>query len=157
MKSKGQAALEFLMTYGWAIMLVIVVVGALYATGMLKPCRWVGVQIRDFPPSQFGVQHIATNATHMVIELTNNNLRKVNITNVIAEVYTDGSRLDESKVNVSFEREKIPFELEVGGKVKTYISFGELSSGTCIDIKLAINYTIDEVPTSVTGRISHSV
>lgn len=45
---KGQTALEYLMTYGWAILIVIVVVGALYALGLTKPCRWTGTQIREF-------------------------------------------------------------------------------------------------------------
>lgn len=33
---KGQAAMEYLMTYGWAILIVIVVVAALYAMGVFK-------------------------------------------------------------------------------------------------------------------------
>jgi uncharacterized protein (UPF0333 family) len=36
MRMKGQAALEFLMTYGWAILIVIAVVAALYAMGVFK-------------------------------------------------------------------------------------------------------------------------
>ncbi|MFP4523433.1 MAG: hypothetical protein ACOCQQ_03535 [Candidatus Nanoarchaeia archaeon] len=34
MKRKGQAAMEFLTTYGWAFLVIIVVVGALYAFGV---------------------------------------------------------------------------------------------------------------------------
>lgn len=34
---KGQAALEFLMTYGWAILVVLVVIGALAYFGVLNP------------------------------------------------------------------------------------------------------------------------
>jgi|SRR3972149_2827072 len=45
---KGQTALEYLMTYGWAILIVIIVVGALFALGLTKPCRWTGTQIREF-------------------------------------------------------------------------------------------------------------
>ena len=45
---KGQTALEYLMTYGWAILIVIIVVAALYALGLTKPCRWTGTQIREF-------------------------------------------------------------------------------------------------------------
>lgn len=45
---KAQAALEFLMTYGWAILIVVIVVGALFALGLTSPCRWVGTQIREF-------------------------------------------------------------------------------------------------------------
>jgi len=34
MKVKGQTAMEYLMTYGWAILIVIVVVAALYSMGV---------------------------------------------------------------------------------------------------------------------------
>lgn len=34
---RGQAAMEFLMTYGWAIMVVLVVIGALAYFGVLSP------------------------------------------------------------------------------------------------------------------------
>lgn len=33
---KGQSAMEYLMTYGWAILIIIVVVGALFAMGVFK-------------------------------------------------------------------------------------------------------------------------
>lgn len=33
---KGQSAMEYLMTYGWAILIVIVVVAALYALGVFQ-------------------------------------------------------------------------------------------------------------------------
>ena len=34
---KAQAAMEFLMTYGWAILVVLVVIGALAYFGVLNP------------------------------------------------------------------------------------------------------------------------
>jgi hypothetical protein len=34
---KGQSAMEYMMTYGWAILIIIVVVGALYAMGVFSP------------------------------------------------------------------------------------------------------------------------
>jgi len=52
---KGQTALEYLMTYGWAILIVIVVVAALYSLGLTKPCRWVGTQITGFSGGGFQV------------------------------------------------------------------------------------------------------
>ncbi|MFO8015743.1 MAG: hypothetical protein R6U32_01420 [Candidatus Woesearchaeota archaeon] len=39
MARKGQAAMEFLMTYGWAILVVLVVIGALAYFGVLNPAR----------------------------------------------------------------------------------------------------------------------
>ena len=38
---KSQAALEFLMTYGWAILVVLVAVGALAYFGVLNPDRFL--------------------------------------------------------------------------------------------------------------------
>ncbi|HIH05070.1 TPA: hypothetical protein HA281_01555 [Candidatus Woesearchaeota archaeon] len=37
MNKKGQAALEFLMTYGWAILVVLIAIGALAYFGVLSP------------------------------------------------------------------------------------------------------------------------
>ncbi|MBI2550095.1 hypothetical protein HYV83_02840, partial [Candidatus Woesearchaeota archaeon] len=36
-RKSGQAAMEFLMTYGWAILVVLVVIGALSYFGVLSP------------------------------------------------------------------------------------------------------------------------
>ncbi|MEK6812666.1 MAG: hypothetical protein AABX86_00970 [Nanoarchaeota archaeon] len=38
-KKRGQAALEFLMTYGWAILIVLIAIGALAYFGVLNPQR----------------------------------------------------------------------------------------------------------------------
>lgn len=37
---KGQAAMEFLMTYGWAILVVLIAIGALAYFGVLSPERF---------------------------------------------------------------------------------------------------------------------
>jgi hypothetical protein len=36
MRAKAQAAMEYLMTYGWAILVIIAVVAALYAMGVFR-------------------------------------------------------------------------------------------------------------------------
>ena len=41
MKLKAHAALEFLMTYGWAILVVLVAIGALAYFGVLNPDRFL--------------------------------------------------------------------------------------------------------------------
>ena len=38
---KGQAAMEFLMTYGWAILVVLIVIGALAYFGVLNPQQFL--------------------------------------------------------------------------------------------------------------------
>ncbi len=39
--TRGQAALEFLMTYGWAILIVLIAIGALAYFGVLNPARLI--------------------------------------------------------------------------------------------------------------------
>lgn len=39
---RGQAGLEFLMTYGWAVLIVIVVVSALFVMGIFNPDAFTG-------------------------------------------------------------------------------------------------------------------
>jgi len=41
MRKKGQAAMEFLMTYGWAILVVLIAIGALAYFGVLKPEKFL--------------------------------------------------------------------------------------------------------------------
>ncbi|MFC1648100.1 hypothetical protein ACFL1B_01440 [Nanoarchaeota archaeon] len=41
MRNKGQAAMEFLMTYGWAILVVLAAIGALAYFGVLSPDRFL--------------------------------------------------------------------------------------------------------------------
>ena len=40
-KRRGQAAMEFLMTYGWAILVVLIAIGALAYFGVLNPGRFL--------------------------------------------------------------------------------------------------------------------
>ena len=40
-KKKAQAAMEFLMTYGWAILVVLIAIGALAYFGVLSPERFL--------------------------------------------------------------------------------------------------------------------
>lgn len=40
-RKKGQAAMEFLMTYGWAILVVLVAIGALAYFGVLDPSKFL--------------------------------------------------------------------------------------------------------------------
>ena len=42
MKKRGQAAMEFLMTYGWAILVVLAAIAALAYFGVLSPEKFLG-------------------------------------------------------------------------------------------------------------------
>jgi hypothetical protein len=64
MPRKSQAAMEFLMTYGWAILVVLVAIGALAYFGVLSPDRFLpskctlpaGIACTDFKIDASGSQ-----------------------------------------------------------------------------------------------------
>ena len=68
-RKKGQAAMEFLMTYGWAILVVLVVIGALAYFGVLSPsnllpekCTFpVSMSCTDFSVTGSNIQLILLN------------------------------------------------------------------------------------------------
>lgn len=80
MKAKrGQAAMEFLMTYGWAILVVLVVIGALAYFGVLSPQKLLpdkctlppGMLCDDYSLSETsGVQMIISNGLGKTITIT---------------------------------------------------------------------------------------
>ena len=69
MSKKAQAAMEFLMTYGWAILVVLVAIGALAYFGVLNPSRFLpssctiipGIGCDDFVVTATDVQLILRN------------------------------------------------------------------------------------------------
>jgi hypothetical protein len=73
---KAQAALEFLMTYGWAILIVIAVVAALYAMGVFRlPAGGVGGPCNPcFPPGS-DIAYVAHNSTHVLLRVGPNTIR----------------------------------------------------------------------------------
>jgi len=72
---KGQAAMEYLMTYGWAILVIIAVIAALYAMGVFK----IGGTAVPCSPcfSYFAFVDYSSTASTLVIR---NGPRTINIT-----------------------------------------------------------------------------
>lgn len=76
MKNKAQAAMEYLMTYGWAILILVVVVAALFAMGVFKTGTTVPCSNPCFG-SQFS--YVDHNTTHLILK---NGARDVRLTAV---------------------------------------------------------------------------
>ena len=79
---RGQAALEFLMTYGWAILVVLVIIGALAYFGVLNPDTLIpekcsletGINCQDW--------QLETDAMHL--QLQNGIGKRIDIMNMTA-------------------------------------------------------------------------
>ena len=68
-KKRSQAALEFLMTYGWAILVVLVAVGALAYFGVLSPDKFLPAKC-TLQSGIACIDHKAT-ATSLVLRVQN--------------------------------------------------------------------------------------
>jgi hypothetical protein len=75
MMKKGQAALEYLITYGWGFLVIIVAIGALAYFGLLSPTRYIparcefGAQL-ECVDYQLSVD--TANYAHVKIQFRNN-------------------------------------------------------------------------------------
>jgi len=81
MNKKGQAALEFIMTYGWAILVVLVAVGALAYFGVLSPDK--------FLPSkctlQSGIACLDHSVTSTVVSVVIQNSRGTDMSGIVVK------------------------------------------------------------------------
>ena len=71
---KGQAALEYLLTYGWAILIVIIVGASLYSLGVFTPGQWTGKRQTGF--SQFRVEDFKLDTDEILTVVFKNQVGK---------------------------------------------------------------------------------
>ena len=80
MDRKGQAAMEFLMTYGWAILAAIIAIGVLAYFGVFSPGRFVQDSVTLNAP--FNARAATVNTSTVQIELLNGGGETFNIINI---------------------------------------------------------------------------
>ena len=68
--SRSQSALEYMMTYGWAILIIVIVAGVLYSLGIFSPSSSIGTTITGF--SGISVTAATANASIFEIQIINN-------------------------------------------------------------------------------------
>ncbi len=74
MHKRGQAALEFLSTYGFAFLIILVMVGALTYFGVLKPQNIIPERCilgREFECNDFQLQTLAPNDATLRVQVVN--------------------------------------------------------------------------------------
>lgn len=87
MKRKGQAAVEFLMTYGWAILAAVIAIGVLAYFGVFSPGKYVTDSAIVTAPFYVNAQNIqadtGSGSSGVVLELRNNGGENLNVTSII--------------------------------------------------------------------------
>jgi len=79
MFKKAQAAMEFLMTYGWAILVVLVAIGALAYFGVLSPDKMLPEKCVISSGSGLFCDKFSVNATQINIKIKNSLAEDVTI------------------------------------------------------------------------------
>jgi hypothetical protein len=77
---KGQSALEYLVTYGWAILAIVIVAAVLLYFGFFNPSKWsASKQCEGF--ASFTCEDYSANTTSTSVVLGNNVSRSITISN----------------------------------------------------------------------------
>jgi hypothetical protein len=145
MNKKGQAAMEFLMTYGWAILVVIAAIAALAYFGVLDPGRLLPERCQSSAGMDCVDKAVIT-TQGITVALRNNVGFDIDVTAVdvpgsscTAELF-NGAAQDPDQANVS---NNDVFRVGVGGCA--------WNSGDKFDDVLVVNYTNSET------RLDHAV
>ncbi len=80
---RSQGALEYLITYGWAILIIVIIGGALFSLGVFNPSTW-GANKRATGFSSFELRDWKLNASGIFLAVANRFGDSVTITNVSA-------------------------------------------------------------------------
>jgi len=143
MNKKGQAALEFLMTYGWAILILVIVIAALFAMNVFNPGAFVGETASGF--ASFSVDSWAyyDNGT-VVMNIGNKAGKQITITQVN---FTEGTNPVVSQAPATV----------LGPNAKTTLTapgLGTTTLGTQYSVDVKIIYTVDGLAKYDNGVLS---
>ena len=132
MDRKAQTALEYLMTYGWAILIIIIVGSALYALGVFSPGTFTGKRSTGFTQFQMIDFKADTNET-LTIFIGNRLGKTVTLNEITASYKTDQCN---ETVNDNFgPNAQEQYHVYCNG------IWGTMDSKASYSIEVAINFT----------------
>jgi len=144
-RRKGQSAMEYLMTYGWAILIVIIVAAVLFSMGVFNPATYTTTAATGFSGFNVPAGGFKLDTTGaLTMQITNGVGASISITTVTA---TKGAQ--------TVTNTDVPIALGPGAtETLDFAGFTGLatSSGTAYSVEIKITYT--NVDTALTGFIS---
>ena len=159
MDRKGQAAMEFLMTYGWAILAAIIAIGVLAYYGIFSPGKFVtNAVIIQAPFGANGVlDEITAGNQEIKLELRNGAGQLVTISALTITGCTDATVSNSSAL---LTVNSLPDTIAAGDdEVFTLDCTETLASGSTFkgDIKVTYMPQDSTLPQTTTGSITHRV
>jgi len=99
MAKRGQAALEYLTTYGWVLVIIVIVAAALYALGLLNPATYQPHTCTGFSSLTY-TDHVINSSGAMKLVLKNGVGKTITSAN-ISSVKIDGTEKLSSHTEVT--------------------------------------------------------
>ena len=131
---KGQAALDFLMTYGWAIALVVIVAAALFALGVFDVSNFIGTKASGFSGVAIQGWSFTGSTGVLAVKLTNQVGQRVNVTGMSGVIGTSTQTFNVSSLSSGLDTGATSGQLNSS-------AFTVQGSGTGYQAVLTINYT----------------
>lgn len=132
MQKKGQAAVEFLMTYGWAILAAIIAIGVLAYFGVFSPGKYVVGQASVTAP--FYANSYSVKTTGVSVELKNNGGEDVTVSTVTIAGCGSAS-VNASVVANAMTVATVPCTLVDGNSFKGDITISYRKAGSTLDLQ----------------------
>lgn len=131
---KGQAGLDFLMTYGWALLIIVLIIAALFALGVFDIGSFIGSRASGFTEVSVVAWSLADDGTFTAL-FENHAGKSITI----------------NSVNATYKTESIGYSTPVtlgNGKRSGTITLGTFSSpdstGSSYTVSIDIAYTDSE-------------
>lgn len=147
-RRKGQSAIEYLTTYGWAILIIGVVIAFLASQGVFSQCSKTQPRFSGQAASIDTWAFNGTNSIAMTVEATN---QDIDLEHIKLDYDRDGTWDNTVPATGAYD-----ISLSPGGSGAT-IAVGtgtQFSSGECAKMDIGINATITDLSTTtvVTGE-----
>ncbi len=137
MRKKGQAAMEFLMTYGWAIIVVLAAIAALAYFGVLSPANLLPERTTFPAPIQHLDNAVISSDGTVTLALANNVGARIEINSTGAVSATDDCDVQSYEVRVDGAPTE---EVSNGANFILEIDCGTLESGDRFSSDISITY-----------------
>ncbi len=150
--------MEYLMTYGWAILIVIIVAAAMYSLGIFNPATWTGTRATGFANIGSPVDWIYYNNGSFSILLKNSLGSPITISSVKAVCNTSMTDNEVDLVTTSSTTIGAGSSIEFFSNA-SIVNCDALTTGSSYSTQVAVRYTKGSgvYPQTDTGTVTGSV
>lgn len=147
MSRKGQSAIEYLTTYGWALLAIVIVGAVLSQMGVFNQCQQTTPQFSGQSAAVGTWSFTGTNQLNLQVEAVNEDITDVG---VAIDTNNDG--------NYDYSNSSAIDSLAAGNSAEIVLDTAdEFDSGQCATATLALNYTVSGLSDNTLGTGSGSL